>query len=452
MPHRPPNRQLTALLLEAHWSSGELARAVNALGTLQGLPLRYDRTAVAHWLTGSRPNGPVPDLAAQALSHRSGRLITAADTGLAQSLQPHTAPRDRPGMESDPVLRLIALCRNDADPARRADLTQAAYTLAILTLPAWPRTGPLHRPALKRGASSADVQTLTEMTDVFSGLADAHGGAHARSALATYLADDAGRLLTAPAPAGLHRQLLTCCAQLTHLLASMTTDTGHHGLAQRYYTTALTLAHHANDRTTYAITLRAMSTQTLRLGHPRRAADLAEAAVDTAGSAVGPATLAFLLAQRALTHATNGRPRQALADLDTAEHAHDRAAIRPGPFTAYPRAGLDYQRAETFHLLGRPTLALAAFHASARHRTPAQRKSQALTEVRLAEILLSAGQLEEACTHGHTFLDHYPHLHSTQVDQALARLRQHLLSFPNQPHATALQERARTLSPSRTGH
>ncbi len=57
---RVANAWLGDLLAEAGWSGAELARAVNALGTLHGLALRYDRTAVAHWLSGTRPRRPVP--------------------------------------------------------------------------------------------------------------------------------------------------------------------------------------------------------------------------------------------------------------------------------------------------------------------------------------------------------------------------------------------------------
>ncbi|MDG4864509.1 hypothetical protein P8605_40825, partial [Streptomyces sp. T-3] len=106
------------------------------------------------------------------------------------------------------------------------------------------------------------------MTRTFASLADAHGGAHARTALAAYLADDVAKTLSAPATGALRAELLTGGAQLTHLLASMTSDAGQQGLAQRHYRAALGLAHEAGDRSTYAITLRAMSAEALRLRRP----------------------------------------------------------------------------------------------------------------------------------------------------------------------------------------
>ncbi|WP_055496220.1 hypothetical protein [Streptomyces albus] len=93
MGRRTPNRQLAALLAESGWNAGELARAVNALGTKYGLRLRYDRTAVAHWLEGSRPRPPVPGLVAQVFGRRLGRVVHVGETGLARRRQPGTRPR-----------------------------------------------------------------------------------------------------------------------------------------------------------------------------------------------------------------------------------------------------------------------------------------------------------------------------------------------------------------------
>ncbi|ATL25602.1 tetratricopeptide repeat protein [Streptomyces formicae] len=446
MARRDPNAQLAALLAEAGWSAGALARAINALGTTRGMVLRYSRASVASWLAGSRPSAPVPALAAQALTRRTGRRVIVEDTGLAQLPAPAQAAAVHPLEEADAVRRMTALCRDDTDPARRVFLTRTAYSPAAVALPDWPQKSRPHQPRSQRRATEADTQTLQDTARLFASLGNAHGGAHARSALAAYLADDASSLLSAPATETLHRQLLVGCAQLTHLLASMTADAGHPGLAQHYYRTALALAHEASHRPTYAITLRATSTLALRLGYLPTAARLAQAATDIAGSTVAPAAWSFLLSQRALTRAATSQSRLALADLDAAEHAHSRASIEPGAFSVYPRAGLDYQRAETFHALDQPVEALAAYQDAARHRAPAEHKLYALTQARLAESLLRIGHLEQACTHWHLFLDHYPHLRSAQADQVLAGLRRTLASFPRQPHATALRERAHSFT------
>jgi len=442
-----PNSQLFSLLGEAGWSAGQLARAINALGHAQGLDLRYDRTSVAHWLSGSQPRSPVPILAAQALSNRTGRLVTAKDIGLLGSPQTPPSPSlTGPGNASVLMRHLVDLCRHDTDPARRASLTRTVYVVGAIDLPKQPDRAAARILLL---ASSAEAQAMREMTHVFATLAIRHGGAHARSALACYLSDDVARLLVSPPAGRLNQHVLSHAAQLTHLLASMTADTGQQGLAQRYYRIALNVALEAGDLTTYAITLRAMSTQALRLGHPRHAGDLVVGALDTLGLAATPATHAFLLAQRALTHATVGRSKPALADLAAAEEQHHRDAGQPGPFTAYPRAGLDYQRGKVFQALHRPTEAVAAFQDAVRHRSPQQRKSYALAQACLAGALVQTGHLDAACSHWHTFLDHYPHLRSVQADQALAHLHRLLSSFPRQHQALSVRERAHALRHAR---
>ncbi|NSC23818.1 hypothetical protein FM076_22745 [Streptomyces albus subsp. chlorinus] len=78
---RTPNRALRALLEETEWTQAAFARALARLGAEVGIHLRYDRTSVAHWLRGSRPDPRVQHLMAEALSRRLGRRITVADLG-----------------------------------------------------------------------------------------------------------------------------------------------------------------------------------------------------------------------------------------------------------------------------------------------------------------------------------------------------------------------------------
>lgn len=443
-----PNKRLSALLAESGWSAADLARAVNTLAGEQGLTLRYDRTSVAHWLSGSRPRSPVPDLVAAAFSNRTGRPVTAGETGL---VRPAAVPfmRIEPG-DGDAVLRLVALLRADADPADRAGLVATAYQHAAVPQPIW-RPASFTVPAARgRMTERAEVRTLEEMSVLFAGLADRHGGAHARSALALYLADDVGRVLSQQAPPAVRRRLRSGTAQLVHVLAVMTADAGYASLSQHYFHAALSLAHDAGDRRVYSITLRAMSVQALRLGFRRRALRLAEAAMNAAGPDKEPATQAFLLNQRALVRAYHRQDRAARADLDTAQAQHALAKGPPGPFTMYTSAGLHYQSARTLLVLGRTHEAIHGWEISLRERTPDQRRTSALTLAALADTELGIGHLEAACQHWSTFLDLYPYLHSVRARQALVSLRRGLRVHHRQPRAAAILERARAalMSPS----
>ncbi|MEV6120441.1 hypothetical protein AB0M23_07935 [Streptomyces sp. NPDC052077] len=447
MPQRAPNGRLAVLLEATSWSAADLARAVNSLGAAQGLPLRYDRTAVAHWLRGSRPRDPVPDLVAQALSLRAGRLIPAEETGL-------TRPGGLPGADVPPpgageqggggITRLVALCGQDADPGQRASLIGITYAPAVCP-PAGRGPGASRPGPRDTSRPSADEQFLGTMVELFAGLVRTHGGARLRSALAACLADNAARLAPVAAGEAADPRVLGHCGRLTHLLGSMTADTAHHGLAHEYYTLALELARESGDRAGYAITLRVMSAQALSLGHIRRAHSLADSAVRHAGRD-DPAVTAFVLAQRGHTRAACRDEKGALSDLDASGDAHRRADGRGGgAFTSYPRAGIEYRRARTLQVLRRPEEAVHAFRSSVQHRDPGQHRSYALTQARLAEALVADGRLEAACAHWDVFLDHYPHVAgSNAAGRALARMLQQARSFPRQRQAMELIERGRS--------
>ncbi|MFF0228356.1 hypothetical protein [Streptomyces sp. NPDC004629] len=432
------------MLTEADWTAGDLARAVNFLGKAHSLTLRYDRTSVAHWISGSRPRSPVPELAASALSRRTGRLITEEATGLAADSRDAEEGMALHLAQSSPVRYLVDMAQADTDPLRRALVTRSAYTLTAVVLHDWsrPHAAP---PARVRRATAADVEILQEMVHLVADRSERRGGAHGRSALAAYLADDVSRVLASSASAALRRELLAACAELAHLLAQMTDDAGYPGLAQRYFHTALGLAGQAGHRTLYAITMRAMSAQALRMHHYKYAAELAEGALETVGTDAGHAVMAFLLSQRAVAHSLGGDQRLAFKDLTDAETRHGQATSASGPFTAYPRAGLDYQRAQALLHLGRRVDAVVALQDCLRHRSPAQRRSHALTQARLAELLLGNGHVEQACVHWNLFLDDYPHVRSTHVDHALAGLRSALRPHRRQRRVACLWERAAEL-------
>ncbi|MER5949920.1 hypothetical protein ABT127_28090 [Streptomyces sp. NPDC001904] len=441
------NERLAALLVESGWSAAELARAVNALGSAQGLRLRYDRTSVAHWLSGSRPRSPVPDLVAAALTSRVGHLITAQDTGLAQTSQAPVLVNSAQPREIQMVRRLLDLWHADADPRRRALLAHHDYRLSALTLPAWP---PASRSTVEQcaedGSPEPSTVTLREMTQTFAQLADQHGGRLIRPLLATYLRDTASPYLAAPTPLDPgQREVFTGTAQLTHLLAGMADDSGHLGLAQDYFHGALRLARAVTDGRQYAITLRAMSAQALRLGHVAQALRLADGALTTLGPCRDGAVQSFLLSQRAHARARTGERRLARADLRAAETHHERASSASGPFSTYPRAGLEYQRFQTLSALQDRAPALAALEASVRHRAEGERKATALTHARLAEVHLSAGRLDAAVPHVQAFLDRYPLLHSAHTETAHQRLDEALARFPRQREALALRDQARAV-------
>ncbi|MGD3111151.1 hypothetical protein [Streptomyces sp. YGL11-2] len=436
--HRP-NEHLAELLTEADWSAGELARAVNALGTKHGVRLRYDRTSVAHWLNGSRPRPPVPDLVAQVLTRRIARTVTVAETGLVHSPSDESL-RETMLTTADPIERLVTLCRTDIDPAHRAVLNRELVTTRPVPARGWPAPGgsagtPDTVPAEPALTALSDDR-LDHMAVVFATLTERYGGAHARSALATYLADDVARLLAIPhSGGGLPRRLLRGAAQLTHLLGAMTIDACLTNVGYLYYHSALDLAHRAGDRASYAISLRAMSLSALHLDDACHARQWSDQALETAGPTAPRAVRSYLHAGRAVIHAIDGRRRLALADLLSAERHHDPAPRGTGPFTHYPLTALHYQRALVLLALGDRPGALAALEASLTTRPADHHTALVLLHALLAQTLLSTGELEAALLHCRQLFHHYPLTASCRARKALTTLRNALHPYHRHPQA-----------------
>ncbi|MFI8849081.1 tetratricopeptide repeat protein [Streptomyces sp. NPDC053499] len=494
---RGPNRQLAALLAESGWSAGELARAVNALGTKYGLRLRYDRTAVAHWLEGSRPRPPVPGLVAQVFGRRLGRPVRVGETGL-ESTTTAGASAEAVLRTGDPVERLTALCAADADPARRLALNREMFTAADVRLPAWPPAGgplPGRQPGTAqpgsthggtaqsgtaqsgaaqggpaqggapqgraaRGESAGADARLADMVTVFAELAAKYGGAHARSALGAYVADDVAQRLTASSPGSgtagpADPAVLTGSACLMHLLGTMAADSGLPNLGYHCYRAALDLAHRAEDRNVYAITLRTMAVLALRLDDLPHARQWSQLALETAASTPSSHVRTYLYAGRALVRACDDERKAALADLLAAERYHDTEPRREAaddplePFTRYPTTAFHYQRGETLLSLGDRAQAAAAFQESLAVRPPAHHIALVLTHARLAELLLALGELEAALDQCARALAHYPYTASRRTTTALTALRRVLAPYRRHPQARGVRDQVARLTHSR---
>ena len=424
-----PNPSLRRLLTEAGWTEQQLAKAVNATGTETGLTLRYDRSAVSHWLAGRRPWGPVPALLAETLSRRLGRPVTIADIGLSAPLvQTPSVEQSTEQRSEDAIDMLVQLAAFSGE--RRRLLTSGAYSLAALAVPAWAQVrDPVRARHDKDRLEPARVCAAEEMMSVFTEADANSGGGRARAALASYLAYDVAPCLNAAASKPLRARMLTVATQLTYLCAFMCFDDDQHGLAQRYYRTALDLAVRNADPAAYAIGLRALSVQARELGHHRPALQLAEVAASTGRRQFPPERQAFFLGQVAVAAAADGDRRGAIEALGAAERLLGKAGC-DALMGSYHPASLAHQQAAVCELLGDRRGAIDAMSMSIRHRPPGERRSRAITTAWLAELQLANGHLDEAVVTWHSFLDDYPHLRSGRATSALKRLRSML-----RPHA-----------------
>ncbi|MEU9184180.1 hypothetical protein AB0D14_06350 [Streptomyces sp. NPDC048484] len=436
---KTPNVRLAELLKEADWGGADLARAMNSLSSTRQSWVRYDRTTVAHWLTGSRPRPPGPALLVEALSRRLKRPVTAADAGLAKSYPPHTTLHRLTLDEPAAVRTLSALLRAETAINRRHSADAAYMPFAVPALKAAVGDLLTKAPHPARPEATSAMVELEDMTHTFARLFHLYGSGPVRRLLAHYLDEEVIPLLT-ERPGRL--PLLGGASQLAHLLADMNVDATNDAAAQRYYHLSYALAHQAGNRVQAAITLRALSAQACHLGHIGYAAQLSDAAVDAGGGDAPAGTKSFLLAQQALMQARQGRPRVALSTLGTAERAHEQATSMDGPFTDYPRPALDYQRAQVFFALGEGRHVQQAFEASLHHRENGQHRALALTQARYAQTLLHNGYLEAASRYWLDFLDHYPHVRSTLARQELGVLLRCLTPHRRQRQAADVLERA----------
>ncbi|MFI9455249.1 hypothetical protein [Amycolatopsis sp. NPDC052450] len=445
MPRRVPNDRLRELLTASGWSHDNLARAVNNAGSEVGLRLRYDRTAVAHWLSGSRPRAQVPLLIAEVLTRRLGGPVTAAELGFGLAVD------ERKEVRPASALTVLAeLVGADLSVIGHGRLARSVYRLDVLAVPAWPeQAGEARRCHRPTQSISGTVGMARHMVRVFAAASHEFGSGHARTALTTYLADDILPRLADRDTDADRRELLGSVLDLTLLIGFACFDSNEHGLGQRYYRVALDLAVLNLDPVRYAIVLRALSLQACHLGHGTTALGLALAALTVGDRHAEPYTSAFLHAQVSLSYAVLGRDEAALA-------AHLRAretlgqATGPRPvFGSYNRGELNYHAASIRVFSGDTAGAVMALHRALRHYPPGERRSLALALAELAERQLDLGLLGRACTVAHRFLDVYPGLRSGRVTAALGELKKRLQTFARHPEARALVLRCSALHGSR---
>ncbi|MFJ9360789.1 hypothetical protein [Streptomyces mirabilis] len=427
--NRTPNPALNRLLEQARWTRTQLAQQVNRLGPQAGLKLRYDRTAVAHWIAGTPPKPEVRPLILEALSARLGRPVTHAEAGLPPSLA------DGAARSLDTVEELIDLGRADMDPSRRgllgATLFSAALAVPVFQSRAHAAGDPVMPGKVTTRIGASQVASVRSMTERIADILDEFGAGHARPMAAAFLVNTVGPWLRAEASEPVKADMLAAASDLTYLTGWMAMYEKAHGLGQTYYVKALKLADEAGDHVTYCRTLRGMSLQAANLGHARMALELADSAAEAAPSA-GPRLVAFLRGQQAHAASMVGDRRQAHARLLEAETALSQADNRRDAIGGYD------QTAYLFHvshvLMEEKDLpgSIKAMQQSIRVQPAQERQGRVHAYAVLAQRQLKHGHLDAACDSWGRFLDEYEHVSSVRGDDHFATMRRELT-----PHARA---------------
>jgi hypothetical protein len=258
---RTRNSALATLLDQAGWSRTQMASAVNRIGAEAGMSLRYDQTAVSHWIAGTMPKQQVRPLIVEALSRKLKRPVTLLEAGL--------VPRgsDTTRSDGDTVSELLDVGRQDMDPSRRGVLSAGVYS-AAMAVPGFEEV--FGRSATAAGSRTAhigegEVATVRTMTEKIADILDELGGGHARPMAAAFLVNTVAPYLHASATEAVRKSMLAAASDLVYLTGWMAMYERRHELGQRYYMKALKLAGAAEDHVTYCRTLRGMSLQASHL-------------------------------------------------------------------------------------------------------------------------------------------------------------------------------------------
>ncbi|MEW1923068.1 hypothetical protein [Streptomyces sp. NPDC088360] len=372
-----PNDALLSLIREAGWTYEALARRVNADARRHQLGTTYDRTTVAHWIRGSRPRRPVPELLCGLFTQRLGRLITPAELGLADG---------RPAGLKDAASLIAAIPGLEASSVRSGSHGEEAPTRV-------PEQR-AHPDSEDRAVPAAHEQVWRGAERFFVQQTGALGGRHTEPVLLAYLQSTFGPAGGAPVVGTESRAGLVHAARTAVLLAGSYADACRTQEAEGALSAAEALADHAQDRPVQAIALRQLSESALLQGMVPLASGYLDRALEVSRHAPNPVR-AYVAAQAARVCAARRERPAALEWLETASRLLPHYTGGEDPFAVYSAASLHYQRAAVLLRLGETGEAHEALTASLEER-PAQESRAVLFSLLLKGRLCHAeGRREE---------------------------------------------------------
>ena len=411
----PVNELLHAAIQEAGWPLAETGTAINAVGAENGLRFWYDRTATAHWLSGTVPRKAALPCVVEAFARRLGRPVDAGNLGW-----PDPGEVIKDPWAGDPAVRLEEIGRGDMN--RRTAISTGIYSVALLTIPAAVRRPPGR--SRTETVTEDDVTRIQEATQHFADIDDLCGGGHGRAAIAAYLLTEVTPLLRG-ATRRTRPHLFRAASELAYLAGYMAADGGADNLAQRYFIQAIRLGDEAGDPLLRATALRSMAVQAIELGHPNKALDVAEEALDSLRSGCPERTRAWVTGAYAEAVAAAGSGYEARQALARAERGLDRADSLPESRLpgGYRRESLNHQAGTLLASLGDLKAAEAGLEASLGSRRTVERRTRALIGARLAVVQHRRGADDAAA---HTLARIRPDLNAV----ASARVRLALKELP----------------------
>ncbi|GAB2814298.1 hypothetical protein GCM10022221_10170 [Actinocorallia aurea] len=451
---RKPNVRLAELIAEAGVSHLGLASRITEVADEWNERVRPAHTQVARWIAGQQPRGATPALIAEALSRKLRRRVTLADIGMAgTTFSPEVGLAFSEDV-GDLVFGLADLWT--ADVRRRAFLA-GKVTAEAVSHPVfqWLLAAPAPQPTRsgRRRVGLGDVEAIKATTAMFANLDNRFGGAHARTAAARYLVDQAAPLLNGTYSGEIGVALFSAVAEFTMTVGWMAYDAGEHGLARRYLLQALNLSHHAGNRLLGASILSAMSHQANYLGEHREALTLARAASQAVQGHDAPLLQAQFSAMQARAAAKIPTERSAcLAALAEAERAFERhrSGEEPHWISYFDACELADEFAHCFRDLELPTEAHRYIRQCLDAESDDYARSRTFSRIVLATSLLAQGELDEACRIAATALPRIRQTSSVRCVTYLRDLHDRMLPYGDHSAVRGLFEQARDLLEPRT--
>ncbi|MBL1115292.1 helix-turn-helix domain-containing protein [Streptomyces sp. 110] len=448
---RAGNTDLVAAMEQAGLSNKALAQEVRTLGAERGLTLKCTHTTVKRWRAGVLGYSVPPELIAEALSRRLGRIITTADIGLASAGR--LDPKLGLGGPSSPqeVARTAAVLWGDGIdedglrlPAIPVESLAAPVLRWLIARPA----APPENVGIGRQVRRADVARVRATSEWYAAVDNQFGGGAARAVVMSYLRSDLLPLLRGTYTAAVGRELFSAAAVATHRTAHLAYDTGRHSLARRYLLLAVDMAHQAADRPLAAKILGTLAHQAIFLGNYREALDILHAAIQGAGTKASPVGRAALHAVEARAYAAIGDARLTSAALKKAEIHYS-----SGNLTNEPEWLQYFNSAELFDEFGHCFTALGNGREAQRYATAALRsrnfdkyaRSTVFTRFVLANAYLDEGEVEQACAVASTAFPALADIRSVRTRTYLEKFQDRLVAFRRVSAVKVFNSRAKTV-------
>ncbi|MFB4269641.1 carph-isopro domain-containing protein [Nonomuraea sp. GTA35] len=304
------NPVLAACLEELGWSPKALARKLNKVFG----PGTVAESAPYHWRDSARvPRSPLPVMTAYVLSQELGRVVSVGELWQGRAPESPMLIPASGGMElpwtAQGLWKIVEDWVVGGLIDRRRFLAISGSGLSAVVAHYLDGTAGrgiyLSQGMPDTGEASLIEQIETQLPQLQT-LDDKHGGARHLGYIGAQFRS-IGLLLHEGGYSGaVTARLLRALAEVGQLAGWMAFDATHHGLAQRYFVTALRAAHQVNDLPLCAHVLADLSFQAASRDHPADAITLGEAA-RRASDAAPAAVRASVLSRLAFAYATAGR-------------------------------------------------------------------------------------------------------------------------------------------------